>query len=77
MPKQNKPWPEYPPVLKERALIQRGLQFYFTCAMCKELGWDKNCQGKDWCGQYLYGLMEGHFKRWENAKSLSAGTFRR
>lgn len=77
MPKQDKPWPEYPPVLKERALIQRGLQFYFTCVMCKELGWDKNCKGKDWCGQYLYGLMEGHFKRWENAKSFSAGTVRR
>lgn len=77
MAKENKPWPEFPPILRERNIVQRGLQFYFTCAMCKELGWDKTCGGKDYCGSYLYGKLEEHMKRWESVKGSSAGTVRR
>lgn len=65
MEKKNKPWPEYPPVLKERVIIQRGLQFYFSCAVCKELGWSKGCTNQDGCGQYLYKKIAEHCKKWE------------
>jgi hypothetical protein len=65
MKQEEKPWPEYPPVLKERAIIQRGLQFYFSCVMCKALGWNKGCISKDACGQYIYKKIAEHCKKWE------------
>jgi len=71
---KDKPWPEYPPVLKERVIIQRGLQFYFSCVMCRELGWKKDCKGKDDCGQYLYARITEHCKKWECIKNGSANT---
>ena len=48
MEQKDKPWPEYPPVLKERVIIQRGLQFYFSCVVCEELGWkvERNSEAK-------------------------------
>lgn len=68
---KNKPWPDYPPALKERAIIQRGLQFYFSCVVCQQLGWDKDCKSKDVCGQYLYSKITEHVKEWE---SINAGS---
>ncbi len=76
MVKENKPWPDYPPVLRERAIIQRGLQFYFSCTVCKELGWDKACPGGGSCGPYLYEKLEEHCKRWAHVKSNAAGSVR-
>lgn len=78
MKQENKPWPEYPPVLKERVIIQRGLQFYFSCVMCRELGWKKDCEGKDGCGQYLYKKITEHCKKWEklNGSANSVGISR-
>ena len=78
MEQKNKPWPEFPPVLKERVIIQRGMQFYFSCVVCRELGWNKNCPGKDGkdaCGVYLYKKMAEHFKKWEKING-SADTVR-
>ena len=71
MMQKNKPWPDYPPVLKERAIIQRGLQFYFSCIVCEELGWSKGCTSKDACGQYLYKKISEHCKKWE--KEVGSG----
>lgn len=76
MAKENKPWPDYPPVLRERAIIQRGLQFYFSCAVCKQLGWDKACPGEGNCGTYLYKKLEEHCKEWARVKSSTAGSVR-
>lgn len=78
MQQKNKPWPEYPPALKERAIIQRGLQFYFSCGVCKELGWSKDCRSKDGCGQFLYKKIAEHCKKWEkiNGSADSIGIFR-
>ena len=71
MNEKNKPWPEEPPVLKERVIIQRGLQFYFSCVICKELGWSKDCTSRDGCGQYLYKKITEHCKKWE--KEVGSG----
>ena len=65
MKQEDKPWPDFPPVLKERSIIQRGLQFYFSCVVCKELGWNKDCGGKDGCGVHLYKKLTEHCKKWE------------
>ncbi len=65
MKQEEKPWPENPPVLKERAIIQRGLQFYFSCVVCRELGWSKGCADRNGCGQYLYKKIAEHCKKWE------------
>lgn len=75
MKQEDKPWPEYPPVLKERAIIQRGLQFYFSCLVCKELGWKAGCPGEDGCGVYLYKKITEHCKKWE-CMNGSANTVR-
>ena len=74
--KQDKPWPDYPPILKERVIIQRGLQFYFSCRMCKELGWQKECTDKNGCGQFLYRKITEHCKKWEKVGNGSAYTER-
>ena len=62
---KEKPWPDGPQILRERAIIQRGLQFYFTCQVCAELGWDKDCKNKAACGQYLYKRLSEHCRKWE------------
>ena len=70
MTEKNKPWPDNPPAYRERVIIQRGLQFYFSCVMCRELGWKKDCMGKDACGKYLYAKIQEHYRKWE---SINAG----
>lgn len=76
--KTEKPWPDYPPEYKERVIIQRAFQFYFTCEVCKQLGWDKDCKSKDACGQLLYQKMTEHCKKWEklNGSANSVGISR-
>ncbi len=73
MSDNEKPWPDYPPILRERAIIQRGLQFYFSCKVCEALGWKKNCEGRSNCGSYLYRRITAHIKEWEK---IGTGTSR-
>lgn len=73
----NKPWPEQPRILKERAVIQRGLSFYFPCMVCRELGWANDCKNKDFCGEFLYQHIAEHLKEWELEASNSRRFVRR
>lgn len=70
---RQKPWPEYPPILRERAIIQRGLQFYFSCKVCETLGWKKGCKGRDNCGSYLYQRITAHVEEWQKIGKGVAG----
>lgn len=73
MAESRKPWPEYPSVLKERAIIQRGLQFYFSCKVCESLGWKKDCEGRNNCGSYLYRRITKHVEEWQKIGKSSSG----
>ena len=77
MANTEKPWPESPPILRERGIIQRGLQFYFSCRMCKELGWNLFCEGKENCSYFLYQKLEEHFQRWQSVKNHAAKSVQR
>lgn len=78
MAENEKPWPESPPILRERAIIQRGMQFYFSCKTCELLGWDKGCKSRNKCGFYLYQRLKQHFEEWEKVgKGNAGGSLRR
>lgn len=71
-----KPWPESPKILHDRIVIQRGLSFYFPCAVCREMGWAERCKSKDECGPFLYQRIAEHLKEWELETGKTAGSVR-
>ena len=77
MQENQKPWPESPKILHDRVVIQRGLSFYFPCAVCREMGWDERCRNKDECGMFLYQRIAEHLKEWERETGSSGGIVRR
>lgn len=77
MQEKIKPWPESPKILHDRIVIQRGLSFYFPCAVCREMGWAERCRSKDECGPFLYQRIAEHLKEWELETSKTAGSVRR
>ena len=51
---------------QEQKILERGLLYYFSCALCRELKWDGKCKDKDDCGARLYKLLNWHFHKGDN-----------
>lgn len=50
---------------EEQKILERGFLFYFSCQLCKALGWHGKCSNKNECGQRLYKLLNWHFHKGE------------
>lgn len=50
---------------KESKVIKRALHVYWSCKVCRVLGWDGTCKDKEQCGENLYKLLKEHFEQKE------------
>ena len=58
-------------LMQERCEIIHGLTFYWSCKVCKKLGWNKEngCpENNAECGLFLYNKLGTHFVAMHNAK---------
>ncbi len=58
-------------LMQERCEIIHGLMFFWNCAACRRLGWDKEHEcpkNNQDCGVYLYNKLGTHFVAIHNAK---------
>ena len=62
-------------LIQERNEIIHGLLFFWNCAVCHRMGWDKEhgCPEKNEdCGQFVYVKLKEHFNA--VAEASKAGT---
>ena len=57
--------------MQERTEIMYGLLFFWSCNVCRRLGWDKEngCpENNEACGKYVYNKLGKHFVAISEAK---------